>query len=81
MHDTFKVAPAIAPGTVGWNSTMSLNDIFDQLMTTYGKPTPDAMRQNNTIHRSLNKSSSNAAWIAKKLQSLRRYPTHWSNYS
>jgi hypothetical protein len=22
-------------------------DIFDQLQTTYGKPTPDAMRQNN----------------------------------
>ena len=26
---------------------MTLNDIFDQLMLTYGKPTPDAMRQNN----------------------------------
>ncbi len=26
---------------------MTLNNIFDQLMTTYGKPTPDAMRQNN----------------------------------
>jgi hypothetical protein len=26
---------------------MTLNDIFDQLMTIYGKPTPDAMRQNN----------------------------------
>jgi len=47
VHDPFKVAPATSPGTVGWNSTMSLNDIFNQLMTTYGKPTPDAMRQNN----------------------------------
>jgi hypothetical protein len=26
---------------------MTLNNIFNQLMTTYGKPTPDAMRQNN----------------------------------
>jgi hypothetical protein len=47
VHDAFKVAPATALGTVGWNSTMTLNDIFDQLMSTYSKPTPDAMRQNN----------------------------------
>ena len=47
MHEAFKVAPATAPGTVSWNSKMSLNDFFDQLMTTYGKPAPDAMRQNN----------------------------------
>jgi hypothetical protein len=26
---------------------MSICDIFDQLVSTYGKPTPDAMRQNN----------------------------------
>jgi hypothetical protein len=47
VHDAFKVAPATAPGTVGWNSTMTLNDIFDQLMSTYRNPTPDAMLQNN----------------------------------
>jgi hypothetical protein len=47
IQDAFKVAPATAPGTVGWNSTMTLNDIFDQIMSMYGKPTPDAMRQNN----------------------------------
>ena len=28
FHDAFKVAPATAPGTVWWNSTMTLNDIF-----------------------------------------------------
>jgi hypothetical protein len=27
---------------------MSLNQIFDQLMKTYGQPTPDTMRQNMT---------------------------------
>ena len=47
VHDAFKVAPATAPGTVGWDSTMFLNDIFNQLMRTYSKPTPDAMCQNN----------------------------------
>ena len=35
IHDAFKVAPATAPGTVGWNRTMTLNDIFDQHTTTY----------------------------------------------
>ena len=47
VHNAFKVKPAAALGTVGWNSRMLLNDIFDQLMTTYGMPTPDAMRKNN----------------------------------
>jgi hypothetical protein len=26
---------------------MSIRDIFDQLASTYGKPTPDTMHQNN----------------------------------
>jgi hypothetical protein len=28
---------------------MPLQDIFDQRATTYGKPTPDTMRQNNLM--------------------------------
>ncbi len=47
VNDAFKVAPPTNPPTTGWNATMSLCDIFDQLATTYGKPTPDTMRQNN----------------------------------
>jgi hypothetical protein len=47
VGDEFKSPPASAPGTVGWNSTMLPNDMFEQLMLTYGKPTPDAVRQNN----------------------------------
>jgi len=46
VDDAFKVAPKTTPPTIGWNSTMTLNDIFDQMMTTYGRPTPDAVRQN-----------------------------------
>jgi hypothetical protein len=41
------MAPATAPSTIGWNLTMLPNEIFEQLMSTYGKPTPDAMCQNN----------------------------------
>ena len=47
VNDAYKVAPPTIPPTTGWNATMSIRDIFDQLASTYGKPTPDAMRQNN----------------------------------
>jgi hypothetical protein len=46
VNDAFKVAPPTTPPTTGWNATMSLHDIFDQLVTTYGKPTPDTICQN-----------------------------------
>ncbi len=49
VNDAFKVAPPTTPPTTGWNATMSLCDIFNQLATTYGKPTPDTMHQNNLI--------------------------------
>ena len=47
VNDVYKVAPPTIPPTTGWNATMSIRNIFDQLASTYGKPTPDAMRQNN----------------------------------
>jgi hypothetical protein len=47
VNNAFKVAPPTTLSTTGWNATMSLCDIFDQLATTYGKPTPDTMCQNN----------------------------------
>ena len=46
IDNTFKVVPATTPPTIGWNSSMTLNDIFDQMMRTYGHLTPNAMRQN-----------------------------------
>jgi hypothetical protein len=46
VDDAFKVAPPTNPPTVGWNASMLLNDIFDQLMKMCGRPTPNAMRQN-----------------------------------
>jgi hypothetical protein len=45
IDNAFKVAPTITPPTIGWNLLMTLNDIFDQMMRTYGRRTPDAMRQ------------------------------------
>jgi hypothetical protein len=46
VNDAFKVAPPSTPPTISWNASMLLNNIFDQMMKTYGRPTPDAMRQN-----------------------------------
>jgi hypothetical protein len=47
VNDAFKVAPVTTPPTTGWNRSMLPTDIFDQLPGMYGKPTPDAMWQNN----------------------------------
>jgi hypothetical protein len=47
VNDAYIVAPPTIPPTTGWNVTMSIRDIFDQMASMYGKPTPDAMRQNN----------------------------------
>jgi hypothetical protein len=47
VSDAYKVAPATAPGTINWNSTMLPNNIFNQLMAQYGNPTPNAVHQNN----------------------------------
>ena len=49
VSDAYKTPPAGSPHTIGWNSTMLPNKIFDQLMLTYGKPTPDAVRKNNAM--------------------------------
>jgi hypothetical protein len=41
IGNAYKVAPPTSP------PTMTLKEIFDQLMVTYGKPTPDVMHQHN----------------------------------
>jgi hypothetical protein len=49
VNDAFKVAPSTIPRRIGWNALVSFNKIVDQLMKTYGCPTPNAMRQNMTM--------------------------------
>ena len=68
INNAFKVAPATTPPTIGWNSLMTLNNIFDQMMRTYGRPTPDAMCQpfyHHTTHRIPQNFFSSAAQIVK----------------
>jgi hypothetical protein len=48
VANAYKMPPTTAPSNIGWNSTMLPSEIFEQLMSTYGKPTPNAMRQNNS---------------------------------
>jgi hypothetical protein len=74
--DAFKVAPPTTPPTTVWNLLMSLNNIFDQMMKTYGLPMPNAMRHNMmTFLSSYNPQDlpeffSNIGPTAKKLPSL-----------
>ena len=47
VHNAFKITPATAPGTVGWNSTMLLNDIFNRVtrLDSLGQTTSSTSRQ------------------------------------
>ncbi len=50
VADQFKVS--IIPSLIGWNATMSIIDILDQLDGTYGKPDTMTLFQNDTLFRS-----------------------------
>jgi hypothetical protein len=49
VSNAYNTTPAGSPHTNGWNLMMLPNKIFNQLMLTYGKPTPNAVRQNNVM--------------------------------
>jgi hypothetical protein len=51
IDNAFKVSNN--PALVGWNPTMEICEIFDQITSTYGPPTPAAILQNNTLFRSV----------------------------
>ncbi len=85
IGDAFKVASPTLPPTIGWNSKMTLNNLFNQLMVVNGKSTPDAMRQITsiswplTIHMTLLNYFSRDAQTAKRLRSLQRRHTQRSS--
>jgi hypothetical protein len=41
------------PALVGWNPTMEIFKIFNQITSTYRQPTPAALPQNDTLFRSV----------------------------
>ena len=51
IDDAFKVSND--PALVGWNQSMEPREMFDQITSTYGKPTPAALLQNDTLFRSV----------------------------
>jgi hypothetical protein len=51
IDNAFKVANT--PALVGWNPTMEIRNVFDQITNTYGRPTPTAILQNDTLFRSV----------------------------
>ena len=46
IDDPFKFSPH--PDLMGWNPSMEIIKIMDKLTTTYGRPTPTALLQNDT---------------------------------
>ena len=50
IADQFKVSNV--PTRIGWNQSMSIIDIIDQLNTTYGKPDTITLLHNDTLFRS-----------------------------
>jgi hypothetical protein len=50
IADKFKVSKV--PTLIGWNQSMSIIDILDQLDTTYGKPDTITLLHNDTLFRS-----------------------------
>ncbi len=46
IDDAFNVTAPTNPPTIGWNASTLLNENFDQLMMTYGRPAPDVIQQN-----------------------------------
>ncbi len=50
VSDQFKVSNV--PTLPGWNASMSIMDMLDQLETTYGKPNAMMLFANNTLFRS-----------------------------
>jgi hypothetical protein len=51
IDDAFKVSNN--PALVGWNPTMEIHEIFNQITSTYGRPTPAALLQNDILFRSV----------------------------
>ncbi len=47
IHDAFKVSNS--PMLQGWNQLIEIREILDQITTTYGRPTPNALLQNNML--------------------------------
>jgi hypothetical protein len=50
VNDAFKFSPA--PDLMGWNSSIEIIKIMDQLTTTYRRPTLTSLLQNDTLFRS-----------------------------
>jgi hypothetical protein len=47
IDDAFKVSNS--PMLQGWNQSMEIMEIFDQITTTYGRPMPNALLQNDML--------------------------------
>ena len=85
IDDAFKVSND--PALTGWNASMEPREMFDQIRATYGRPTPAALLQNDTLFRSMYSPQDapevlfRRIEIAKKYRSSERIHTRHSSCS
>jgi hypothetical protein len=83
INNAFKVLND--PNLIGWNPAMELQEIFDQIMATYGWPTPAALLLNDTLFKSVYSLQDAPkvlflmSKIVKKSKSLEKTHTHHSS--
>ena len=74
IDDTFKFSNN--PNLTGWNQWMGIMTILDQMVMTYGCPTPNALLQNDTLFQSVyspNKSPEASSIGLKAVRRSRRW--------
>ena len=74
INDAFKISPATTPPTMGWNASMTINNIFNQMMWSYGRLTPDAMRQNMMTFLSPYNTQDPPELFSSAAQSVKKLP-------
>ena len=66
IDDAFKVSPLA--GQRGWNSIMSIYDIFEQIVSTYGRPSPSVIFKNDAAFRALYDPNSPPEILFKRIE-------------
>jgi hypothetical protein len=71
IDDAFNVLDD--PLLVGWNPSMEPREMFDQITTTYGRPTPAALLQNDTLFRSVYSPNDAPKYCSGALKIVKKY--------
>ena len=71
IDDAFKVSNN--PMLVGGNLLMEPREMFNQIMSTYGKPTPAALLQNDTLFQSVYSPNDAPKVLFRRFEDVKKY--------